>query len=1051
MKRILWIALIVAIVCLNLLPVVSQAQIAELSLPYTVSKVIPAVSFGGEVSYTTISLTFGKDGSLTVKKDVDSITFNTTGATLFKDGNVYRQQFKDYAIIYDLDKYSDRVKITYTGNFKGTITLPISVDAKSVAKVKTTEYKYTVGSLTYDWSDAATSIIYNVASKELQFTTNGSFDIDPTIGTSTFYYNYNSYRRTFYVNSLFWVFYCNGTNYVWRTSADGTTWSAASTMVAGVTDGRNIAMTYDGTYFHYSRAPNNDKLYYRRGTLDAGGNITWSQAEQQVKSSGCSSGSQSTGIAVNTNGYVFIVYSGASYHPQVVKGNTTDGTWVTDTDDEMKAAENADNQIVALTNGKVYVLYSAGSSTKVYGRLWDAGWAAGQTCTTYNVGDTRTWSAVAYGDIITLVYNRDSTTSWRSMTYTGTWGSDTLILATAATEYPALALWTGGDLVLFWANDTGDIVYYMRRTSGTWDAAATAWIDETGDTIESLEEQAISCDFTIRSHMLSFTYATKASSPYNIKHAYLQEIVVPTVTTQAADNISYLSATLHGNVTATGGASPTIRGFKYGKTSGALDLDWHEHGTFIAETFSWATGNTLDDDDTYYFQAYATNSAGTGNGTELTFDTLAYVPPTVGSMSSTVNSGCSVTLLGNVTAIGGLTIDERGFEWGLLPGVYTYEWHEHGSWGVGNFTYTWTSADDDTTYYWRATAVNDGLLRGNGTEENFTSDAVPAPIVVTILPATDIGITTAIAHGNITDYGDPCEHIDIRGFEWGLVSGIYTGNETEVGWFALGTFDLTITGLPFGTLIFYRAHAFNAHLVGYGAEGNFTTILPLPLPPGNLTATQTGVGNITITWDMGLYAEDTIIMIGEDTCPGNITDGYLVYNGNGTTATYSGLSLGMHEYCIRAWSSNDTGNSTTYAEEKIGGDSMTMVGCILIGLLALACMALGFHFRQGAFMFGGVVFWLSFVGYAYLQTLGSGDTFWTLAGAGAIMMAICAVSGFGVFWREAKEPEETALQKYQKSQGSAKTETSAEYRTRMGLKGVRRSSRRLLGNGRDED
>jgi len=628
-------------------------------------------------------------------------------------------------------------------------------------------------------------------------------------------------------------------------------------------------------------------------------------------------------------------------------------------------------------------------------------------------------------------------------------------------------------------------------------------------------------------------------------------VVAPTVTTQAADNISYLSATLHGNVTATGGASPTIRGIKYGKTSGALDLDWHEHGTFIAETFSWATGNTLDDDDTYYFQAYATNSAGTGNGTELTFDTLAYVAPTVvtdvtddisytsatlhgnvtnigsdnptvrgiaygettgvldldwhehgsfgveeydwntgltlndntlyycqayatnlggtsygaegnfttlaytsptvGSMSSTVNSGCAVTLLGNVTAIGGLTIDERGLEWGLLPGVYTYEWHEHGSWGIGNFTYTWTSADDDTTYYWRARAVNDDLQEGNGTEENFTTDAVPAPIVVTILPATDIGITTAIVHGNITDYGDPCEHIDIRGVEYGLVSGIYTGNETEVGWFALGTFDITLTGLPFGTLIFYRTMAFNAHLWGYGAEGNFTTILPLPLPPGNLTATQTGVGNITITWDMGLYAEDTIIMIGEDTCPGNITDGYLVYNGNGTTATYSGLSLGMHEYCIRAWSSNDTGNSTTYAEEKIGGDSMTMVGCILIGLLALACMALGFHFRQGAFMFGGVVFWLSFVGYAYLQTLGSGDTFWTLAGAGAIMMAICAVSGFGVFWREAKEPEETALQKYQKSQGSAKTETSAEYRTRMGLKGVRRSSRRLLGNGRDED
>jgi hypothetical protein len=137
--------------------------------------------------------------------------------------------------------------------------------------------------------------------------------------------------------------------------------------------------------------------------------------------------------------------------------------------------------------------------------------------------------------------------------------------------------------------------------------------------------------------------------------------------------------------------------------------------------------------------------------------------------------------------------------------------------------------------------------------------------------------------------------------------------------------------------------------------------LPLCFAPGNLTATQTGVGNITITWDMGLYAEDTIIRISEDSCPGNITDGYLVYDGNETTATYSGLSLGMHEYCIRAWSSNDTGNSTGYAEVSIGGTGMTALGnIILLGILmfaSLACTIAAYGFRKAPIAYLGAGLW----------------------------------------------------------------------------------------------
>jgi hypothetical protein len=60
----------------------------------------------------------------------------------------------------------------------------------------------------------------------------------------------------------------------------------------------------------------------------------------------------------------------------------------------------------------------------------------------------------------------------------------------------------------------------------------------------------------------------------------------PTVTTQAADNITDTSATLHGNITATGGVNPTVRGFQYGKTSGALDHTVSETGDYGTGAYS---------------------------------------------------------------------------------------------------------------------------------------------------------------------------------------------------------------------------------------------------------------------------------------------------------------------------------------------------------------------------------------------------------------------------------------------------------------------------------
>lgn len=108
--------------------------------------------------------------------------------------------------------------------------------------------------------------------------------------------------------------------------------------------------------------------------------------------------------------------------------------------------------------------------------------------------------------------------------------------------------------------------------------------------------------------------------------------VIATVTTSSPSPISDTRATLNGNITATGGANPTVRGFAYDT---APDLS-----TVIAtttETGSFGTGAFtyyifgLTCGTTYYSRSYATNSSGTGFGSITSFNTssCSFSPPTV--------------------------------------------------------------------------------------------------------------------------------------------------------------------------------------------------------------------------------------------------------------------------------------------------------------------------------------------------------------------------------------------------------------------------------------
>lgn len=120
----------------------------------------------------------------------------------------------------------------------------------------------------------------------------------------------------------------------------------------------------------------------------------------------------------------------------------------------------------------------------------------------------------------------------------------------------------------------------------------------------------------------------------------------PTVTTNSAESFTPTSATLFGAITATGGASITDSGFAVGTGS---TLSTNVSTTSLgsqsgAVSFNTAT-TTLSANTTYFYRAYATNSAGTSYGSILSFPTGNATP----ARKMRLFEGFTVKLLGGGT------------------------------------------------------------------------------------------------------------------------------------------------------------------------------------------------------------------------------------------------------------------------------------------------------------------------------------------------------------------------------------------------------------------
>jgi hypothetical protein len=87
--------------------------------------------------------------------------------------------------------------------------------------------------------------------------------------------NYPKQRKLFIMAELLWVFYSDGVNAVYRTSADGRTWSDPTTFGTGGHYGHRFGCWFDGNFIHYTLCTSalGADVYYRRGRPNGDGKI----------------------------------------------------------------------------------------------------------------------------------------------------------------------------------------------------------------------------------------------------------------------------------------------------------------------------------------------------------------------------------------------------------------------------------------------------------------------------------------------------------------------------------------------------------------------------------------------------------------------------------------------------------------------------------------------------------------------------------------------------------------------------------------------------------
>ncbi|MBX2960890.1 MAG: hypothetical protein KF687_00170 [Cyclobacteriaceae bacterium] len=195
-------------------------------------------------------------------------------------------------------------------------------------------------------------------------------------------------------------------------------------------------------------------------------------------------------------------------------------------------------------------------------------------------------------------------------------------------------------------------------------------------------------------------------------------VVIPELTTTAVTGITSTGASSGGAITSDGGATITVAGVCWGTspaptTAGSKTTDAIISGSFTSTIAGLSPGVT------YFVRAYATNSAGTAYGNELSF-TIAPVVPQITTSPVTELTISSAKTGGTIISNGGALITESGIVWGTVSSPTVADTKISSGASTGSFVSQLTGLTQGATYFVRAFATNSvGTAYGN--EISFTT------------------------------------------------------------------------------------------------------------------------------------------------------------------------------------------------------------------------------------------------------------------------------------------------------------------------------------------
>lgn len=391
----------------------------------------------------------------------------------------------------------------------------------------------------------------------------------------------------------------------------------------------------------------------------------------------------------------------------------------------------------------------------------------------------------------------------------------------------------------------------------------------------------------------------KQKTAYGDDQTFTTNPSQPSVSTSAATNVGYQSATLNGYLGSPGASSCTVW-FEYWPDGGDATIVGQTTKN-SAGSFSY-TFSHLSLDTTYHFRAVANNTAGETQGDTKTFTTHVVFPSvTTGSADHVTSDGA--VLYGTLDDWGG----EQCSVWFEYGPTTAYGSATHNiSLDGGVFNCSLEGLEPGTTYHFRAVAEN-GRGTAYGMDGAFTTAAVKAQA------ETGSVEHAVVLRANVTSMGgaQTCE----AWFEYGPTANVTMTTPVQTV-SSEGVVTAVVTGLAGNTTYRYRAVVNNSQGRYNGTMLSFK-MMSLPAAPTVATG-QAAItdGNATVSGNLTALGDSTSCYIWfeywHDTKSSTTV---MTTNVTGSfDATISGVETG-ETYSYRAIAVGETGR-IAYGEKR---------------------------------------------------------------------------------------------------------------------------------------